>query len=383
MFVTVCAVPIARAAGPPCAASMPAGLIGSALNTNFQINSIDVQGSYAYVGDWTSYFRVYDLTNPCIPTLLSSVPTGQEMDDVAVSGAYAYLANDANGLAIYDISDPANPQPVTSRSDGAYANNIFYNGGSYAWVGYIYTGNMAVYNVSSFPPIPVPVLKFFAARHVFDISVDQARNRAYVLISEPTIRLEILDITDLNNLVTKGEVTLPYAQYGDIGEIRVLGNNVYIAMGQNSLGQGGLRIIDISNEAAPFVVGSYTIPNLGGTPFKGAGLAVLGGRAYVTGFGGVYVFGISTPAQPSLVSTLPLPPSAGNAMAGHIEIRDGLAYVTVFALDSTSKGGIAIYKLTPANKDECKNGGWQWLGRADGSVFRNQGDCIQYVNTGK
>ena len=31
----------------------------------------------------------------------------------------------------------------------------------------------------------------------------------------------------------------------------------------------------------------------------------------------------------------------------------------------------------------CKNGGWQSLVRADGSTFSNQGDCVQYVNTGK
>lgn len=31
----------------------------------------------------------------------------------------------------------------------------------------------------------------------------------------------------------------------------------------------------------------------------------------------------------------------------------------------------------------CKNGGWATLSRADGSPFANQGDCIQYVNTGK
>lgn len=34
-------------------------------------------------------------------------------------------------------------------------------------------------------------------------------------------------------------------------------------------------------------------------------------------------------------------------------------------------------------KDECKNGGWKLLFRADGTAFKNQGDCIQYVNTGK
>ncbi|HKY05111.1 MAG TPA: hypothetical protein VJQ56_09480 [Blastocatellia bacterium] len=36
-----------------------------------------------------------------------------------------------------------------------------------------------------------------------------------------------------------------------------------------------------------------------------------------------------------------------------------------------------------ASKDACKNGGWKTLRRADGSAFKNQGDCIQYVNTGK
>src|ERR1044072_1377483 len=31
----------------------------------------------------------------------------------------------------------------------------------------------------------------------------------------------------------------------------------------------------------------------------------------------------------------------------------------------------------------CKSNGWQTLTRADGSSFKNQGDCIQNVNTGK
>ena len=41
--------------------------------------------------------------------------------------------------------------------------------------------------------------------------------------------------------------------------------------------------------------------------------------------------------------------------------------------------------LSPTAKDKqaCKNGGWQHLYRADDTAFKNQGDCIQYVNTGK
>jgi hypothetical protein len=39
--------------------------------------------------------------------------------------------------------------------------------------------------------------------------------------------------------------------------------------------------------------------------------------------------------------------------------------------------------LTPNNINDCKNNGWQTLTHGDGSPFRNQGQCIQYVNTGK
>lgn len=50
-------------------------------------------------------------------------------------------------------------------------------------------------------------------------------------------------------------------------------------------------------------------------------------------------------------------------------------------------GECATYDFEPyevaATRDACKNGGWQALRRADGTPFKNQGDCIQYVNTGK
>lgn len=39
--------------------------------------------------------------------------------------------------------------------------------------------------------------------------------------------------------------------------------------------------------------------------------------------------------------------------------------------------------LVATDKDQCKNGGFSVVRRADGSSFKNQGDCIQYANTGK
>jgi hypothetical protein len=38
---------------------------------------------------------------------------------------------------------------------------------------------------------------------------------------------------------------------------------------------------------------------------------------------------------------------------------------------------------TPGTAGDCKNNGWMTRTRLDGSTFKNQGDCIQYVNTGQ
>lgn len=42
-----------------------------------------------------------------------------------------------------------------------------------------------------------------------------------------------------------------------------------------------------------------------------------------------------------------------------------------------------ITASTPPNANACKNGGWQTFTRTNGTIFTNQGDCIQFVNTGK
>ena len=55
----------------------------------------------------------------------------------------------------------------------------------------------------------------------------------------------------------------------------------------------------------------------------------------------------------------------------------GIWAVTNVQLGQGEAAGVAT------KKDACKKGGWADLTRADGSSFKNQGDCIQYVNTGK
>jgi predicted extracellular nuclease len=44
--------------------------------------------------------------------------------------------------------------------------------------------------------------------------------------------------------------------------------------------------------------------------------------------------------------------------------------------------GLSLLAIA-TDKDSCKKDGWRMLYRADGSGFKHQDDCIQYVNTGK
>jgi hypothetical protein len=53
----------------------------------------------------------------------------------------------------------------------------------------------------------------------------------------------------------------------------------------------------------------------------------------------------------------------------------------VLAIDNQRTG---LWPLpVPMNANQCKDGAWQALVRPDGTPFKNQGDCVQYVNTGK
>jgi hypothetical protein len=45
--------------------------------------------------------------------------------------------------------------------------------------------------------------------------------------------------------------------------------------------------------------------------------------------------------------------------------------------------GDCIGNNTPLTTADCKKGGWITHVRADGTTFKSQGDCMQYVNTGK
>lgn len=341
-------------AEPGCSNSQPLGLIGHAQSVGNYAIGIDVQGEYAFVGDWNqgSYhpyagvFQVFDVSDPCNPTRLpgsveTTTPGFHEIGDLAVHGTRAYVANDGNGFAVYDITDPNNPVLLDQRRDATYAHSVFYDGGTYAYVGYGWSKNreLAIYDVSSLPLTP-PVIYATGTGGLHDVYV--AGQRAYAFSGQ---QLDILDVTNPISPVAISSVDLPANQYGVEGEVRVDGHYVFLAMGDASH-YGGLRVVDISDESNPTVVASYDLPGGAGKMYaKGIGLTIADGRAYVAARGGLWVFDVSQPDSPVLAHNFALPTGFTNSMGAHVEVRDNLAYVTAYGLEmDASVGGLAIYK---------------------------------------
>ena len=76
----------------------------------------------------------------------------------------------------------------------------------------------------------------------------------------------------------------------------------------------------------------------------------------------------------------------------HLGLRVGEPYSDGYTenIDSFTFGtaaGTTIFDFEPwdvaTSTDECLKGGWSGVKRADGSTFKNQGDCVSYVQNGK
>ena len=93
-------------------------------------------------------------------------------------------------------------------------------------------------------------------------------------------------------------------------DVEVVGELAYLA-------GSGLRIIDVSNPAAPVELGALD------TPGSASGIEVVGGRAYLTDVSGLRIIDVSNPAAPVELGAFATP-----GLAFDVEVVGELAYLT-------------------------------------------------------
>jgi hypothetical protein len=126
------------------------------------------------------------------------------------------------------------------------------------------------------------------------------------------------------------------------------------------------------------------------------------GVAYNTNTHGYHPLGVTGPYDSlniglATVHGVAIPPSVGtdvnpdvvymNSSFGPFYTDGGAAGINVFRPDTGwSQYPIAVKFSTygvPATSSDCKSGGWQSLVRSNFASFKNQGDCVSYVQTGR
>jgi hypothetical protein len=205
--------------------------------------------------------HVINVTNPITPTWMGFCDTPYSAWDVSVAGDYAYVADWKGGLRIINITNPAAPIEA-SFYEMPSASNVVVSG-NYAYV---------------------------------------AEGEYYYNSQPISGGLRIINVT---NPAASTEASF-YNTPGTTYDVAVTGHYAYIAEGAywdgNQVVDGGLRIINVINPAAPTEVGFY---NAHGNSYFN--VVVAGAYVYVTDGVSLRIINVTNPAVPTEVGVYESP----------------------------------------------------------------------------
>ena len=202
------------------------------------------------VDDGQQRLRIYDISNPALPNLLSSTYLGGDFYAISLSSdeTLAYLSSMNNVLSIVDISNPYSPNVINTMQ-------ITYSSG-------------------------------------YDISVDNM----YAYIVHSNIGMSSFDIKDPYNPFSLGEVK---TTIGNVSHIELSSDGMYAYV----FGIAGLQVISVSDPKIPTIVGTLM------TFIIDTSISMDGTKAFLAKgpTGGLAIVDISDPTDPYIIETLELP----------------------------------------------------------------------------
>jgi hypothetical protein len=344
-------------------------------------SDVAINGNYAYVAAGDNGLRIIDVSNPASPTEVGFLSAGYA-DAVATSGNFAFVAGDS--LHVINVSNPASPtQAGALEIPDFYFNVDVAVSGNFVYIGTSGLLNLLIVDVSN-PASPTEIGVFKSNDWVDGVAV----NGDFVYLANENAGLRIISVAipaspievgffDTKAVAVKVAVSGSHAYVADnIGlrsievsnfanpteasffatsdtplGVEVSENHAYLSVGAAGLkisaivasletkgctstttcggevaingdlayfadGEGGLRIFDVSAPANPSEVGAIVTE---GVPVS---VAVSGNYAYVTAvFGGLRIFDVSNPASPTEVGFY------ANCCARSVDVSGNFAFV--------------------------------------------------------
>lgn len=240
--------------------------------------AVAATGHYVYAAYYSTVnddessglLQVIDVANPAAPVEIGRYRTAKWVDmyDVAASGDYAYTVND-DGLRVIDMTDPHSP------TEAAHLD--------LEWTGDEWSSR--------------------------DVAV--AGNYAYVVEAAYHWRTGLqggIWVINITNPLAPAQVWFQHWIRTAMTDISIAGRYAYIAH------TSGLQVVDVTNQAAPIMLGHYPVLYAGS-------VATAGRYAYVTSYAGLSVIDMDDPVAPVEVA------SYAATEATHVAVAGGYIYV--------------------------------------------------------
>ncbi|MFA6423118.1 MAG: isopeptide-forming domain-containing fimbrial protein, partial [Patescibacteria group bacterium] len=218
----------------------------------------------AVMGD----IKIYNLSNPALPSLLSTITTPGSTSGVAISGASLLIADGASGFEVADVSNPSSPLLKPALNLGGGSATKIATQGNYA---YVVNSSLTKLQIVNFDNISAPTL-------VSEVNTTLASNVAVqgniVALSARNYGVKFIDVsvpaspTILSSYVPpSGYQAYPYScAFKD--------NMVFVAIPNY-----GINVVDISNPSSPTSIS--TIKTVGARSDASASIDVVANGNYV------------------------------------------------------------------------------------------------------
>lgn len=290
---------------PPCTA------IAGASNPNWKFadlfgdGNIAVQGSYYCRGAF-----IYDISNPDVPVLANWYNPGnnQQFLEAIVVGNRAYFGSgNGGGVHIVDVTSPYNPilLGTVDSTHGTGHNSIHemmvvpQGNSTFLIENYNSTGVLPVKVIDVTDP-GAPVLKWsFSAQDNGWIHAMHIRGNRMYTSEYSGANVEIYDIS---NLATQAPALLGKVVSNTTNHSSWTSEDGKYLYSCRETFDGDLRVYDVQNPAAPFLIRSIKAADLGINAITPHNPVVMGNYLYVSWYqAGIQVFDISDPTFPKRV----------------------------------------------------------------------------------
>jgi hypothetical protein len=242
------------------------------------MDALGMAGEYLCMKGWPGGVIIYDISNPAQPQRVASCDTILQARYGTLTGNYAYIATYFNGLHIIDLTNPLQPVLVATCDSLCYDVTVT---GTHAVVSSI---GLNVWDVAD---PAYPVFEGTLVRPAWSNGFGRVSGSGSTVCVE-NWGAKVVKVVDISNPAAPAIVG-EFGNYGILGRMAISGTNGYLADSRI-----GLRIINLADQAHVI-----ELANMSGHSCAAWNVAIAGNYAYLAeGPCGVLVADVSNPAQP-------------------------------------------------------------------------------------